>query len=195
MFEFKKYNNKPIFDIKPLIKPKISLKNDFKEVGKNILTKLVLTPSLREISLEYYVRNLSLVRDFESFFIDTCKGRLNSFYIPSFKKDFEVIDFQINTNFFKAKRQNSNFGLYNQNIYIYVPNNNFASKILSVDVNIENNNEFEVFELNDFFNFMIDKETYISELLNVRFKSDTFDVKKNNNIGYKINLDFQEVKE
>ena len=187
------FNDKPIFDLKPLIEPKITLKNDFKEVGKNIITKLVLTPSLREISLKYFVRDLARVRDIENFFINSCKGRLNSFYMPSFKRDFEVLGEFTNTNNFNAKRQHSNFGIVNQNLNLWIEAYSFANPVL--DVRVDTINEYEIVVLKDNFNFTINKDSFISELMAVRFKSDEFEITKNANIGYEIEFSVQEVKE
>ena len=186
-----KFNDKPIFDIAPLVEPKITLKNEFKEVGKNIITKLVLTPSLREISLEYFIKDLSLARDFESFFISSCKGRLNSFYIPSFKDDFRVVGSFANTNTFNAKRQNSNFGIVKQALNIYIKDNSFFSKVR--DIRVDTINNYEIVVLEDSFNFVIDENTHISQLILVRFKSDSFEIEKEKNIGYHIAFDLQEV--
>ena len=190
-FNFIKFNDKPIFNVKPLVKPKITLTNDFKQVGKNILTKFVTQPTLRTISLEYFIRDLSKARDFESFFINTCKGRLNSFYIPSFKRDFEILGDFFNVNYFDAKRQNSNFGIYNQILNIFVENANFTSKVL--DIRVDTTNDYEIVVLDKTLDFTLTAESFVSELLQVRFKSDTFTIEKGEAIGYKVAFELQEV--
>ncbi|MDA3046694.1 hypothetical protein OFO10_05935 [Campylobacter sp. VBCF_06 NA8] len=188
-----KFNDKFVFDLAPLIEPKITLNNDFKEVGKNIITKFVPGISLRKISLEYFVRDLARVRDIESFFINSCKGRLESFYMPSFKKDFEILGESANNNNFSAKRQNSNFGVISQILNISIPQSAFMARVIDVRVDTVSDSEIVVLDRN--FSFKIDKDTIINELIKVRFDNDSFEVLKEANIGYKIALEFAEVME
>ena len=184
------FKYKEIFDFMPLIKPRISLSGDISEVGTNKISKFYTAPVSRTINLEYFLKSLEMVRKFESFWIKNL-GRWGSFYLPSFKRDFVATDKFKQVSFFNAKISKASFGIFEQTLNLIIPAQNFASKV--IDVRLDKEKNCEIIVLENRFDFEINESSFISELILVRFNSDSFKVLKKGAVGYYLSLDFKEV--
>ena len=182
-----RYLNKDIWFKAPLIKPKITLSNNYFLVGKNRQTKWSITPNARIISHNYYVHDLKELREFESFFNDK-KARVKSFFIPSHTKDIISLKAPNGVTSFKAISSNKPFWIYNQARHL-IFDRKFASQILD----IKQIQDYEEIVLKDPLPFEIDKNTLIEELINVRFNRDEIEFIKSGAVGFKTSLDFKEV--
>lgn len=182
-----RYLNKDIWFKAPLIKPKITLNNNYSLVGKNRQTKWSITPNARIISHNYYVHDLKELREFESFFNDK-KARVKSFFIPSHTKDIISLKAASSATSFKVISSNKPFWIYNQTRHL-IFDRKFATKILDIKQDGDN----EVIILKDGLAFEINENTLIEELINVRFNRDEIEFIKSGAVGFKTSLDFKEV--
>lgn len=182
-----RYLDKDIWFKSPLVKPKITLSNNYSLVGKNRQTKWSITPNARIISHNYYVHDLSELREFESFFNDKL-ARVKSFFIPSHTKDITALKTPNGVTSFKSISSNKPFWIYNQTRHL-IFDRKFASQILD----IKQDGDFEVIILKEPLPFEIDKNTLIEELINARFNRDEIEFIKSTAVGFKTNLDFKEV--
>ncbi|QKF64550.1 hypothetical protein [Campylobacter corcagiensis] len=182
-----RYLDKDIWFKAPLIKPKITISNDYSLVGKNVQTKFSLTPTLRVISHNYFVHDLKELREFEAFF-DKHKARLKDFFIPSHTKDLTALKSPKGNNYFSSKNSNKAFWIYAQTRHLMF-NRRFITQIL--DVKLKENSEVVV--LKDALEFDVDENTLIEELIHVRFNKDEIEFIKNNSVGFRVSLDFKEV--
>lgn len=184
------YKDKKIWDKSPLVKPRITLKNDYEMAGKIYQEKWSLTPNLRIISHNYFIFDLDELKEVENFFYEM-KGRLNSFFIPSHTKDLIAIIGKKGDKFFSIKKQNKTFWIYNQNRFL-LTSRDFATKIIDVKPSNINKAE-EIIFLEDALPYDINKFVFIEELICVRFNSDKMKITKNGATGYQVNFDFKEV--
>lgn len=182
-----RYLDKDIWDKAPLIKPKITMQNNYSFVGKNRQTKWVITPNSRIISHSYYMHDLNELREFESFFDDKL-ARLKSFFIPSHVKDITAIKGVKGSDIFYAKSANRAFWLYNQTRHIVI-NRTFATQILDAKKDADN----EIIILKEPLAFDLDENSFIEELINVRFNRDEIEFVKSGAVGFKTDIDFKEV--
>lgn len=182
------YNNKEIWLKAPLLGPKVALENDFKEVGNKKIDKWVTKPTLKLISHTYAVYSLKEVREIEAFFLRK-KGRFESFFIPSHKKDFTLFEKVASSSQLKIYKASRSYWIFDQQRFIYIPSLNFASRIMD----IKSGDSFETFILKEPFVGEIDVDVNLQELINVRLNSDKFEIVKKNATRYEITLSFKEV--
>ena len=179
-----------IFPFMPLKEPKITLKTQVHELGREKLAKFYTAPSKRDINAEFYLHDLAELRAFESFFIKHL-GALKSFDLPSFKRDFIASGHSIDKNYIEVNQNNSSLGLYRQDLQIYIKKQGFISRVLDIKIDLAKHQEI-VF-LADSYNFEINPDTIIWELIKVRFNSDELKFTQKGAKGYYVSVNFKEV--
>lgn len=184
------FEGKPVWNLAPRLQPKITMSLEASEIGKNKIAKFSPSPCVRVFSLSYYLRDLAAVREAERFFIAR-GGRLESFYLPSFKRDFIPSNKFANQSAFSCLRANASFGIWGQGCNIYIPKEGFAARVLDIKVDSQNNQE--IIALKQVFNFEINPQSFISELICVRFNSDEISISKSGAVGFSMQLDLKEV--
>lgn len=185
------YLNFDIFNKKPLIEPQShTIDNNYFLVGKEAKKqeKFSYESTVRAFSWTYILNTLKDVKDIRDFFRKNY-GRYGAFWLPSFKNDFEFINYDPqNINAFTCKGANRSISLFGVKRHIYIPSLNYASKI-SV---ITTENDTENISLSLALPTGITKDTKIMNLYFVRFISDEFKL-ENNQTVYKTTFGFIEL--
>lgn len=185
------YDNKEILYFPPLLSPQITINAGFNLYGKEKIAKYDTKPNKRAVTHKYYLRNLAEARALENFFLQR-KGMLESFFIPSYKRDFLPLDNQnAPLNAISIKNTGGGYGIYNQSKFIFLPRYVFATKLN--DIVKDTKNDCEILVIKDTFRSDIKSDTLIMELLNVRFDMDVFTLSKSGAVGYSATLKFKEV--
>jgi hypothetical protein len=185
------YLNYDIFNTSPLLDPQShSIDNNFFLVGKEAKKqeKFSYEAPFRTFSWTYHLKDLNTAREIRAFFRKNY-GRYGSFWLPSFKNDFEFLDYDNqNLNAFKCKAANRGVTTFNIKRHIYIPSQNYASKITLVT----EDNGVETISLSSQIPNGIDSNTKIMNLFFVRFASDEFKL-ENNQTSFKTTLGFVEL--
>jgi len=185
------YLNFDIFDIVPLVDPQSNtIDNNYFLVGKEAKKqeKFSYEAPYRTFSWTYFLRNLGEARALRSFFRQKY-GRYGSFWLPSFKNDFEFISYDPqNLNSIKCKAANRDVTLFNIKRHIFIPSLNFAAKVTLITVA----NGVETITLSSPAPVGITPDTTIMNLFFVRFNSDSFKLEKAET-KYKTTLSYIEL--
>jgi hypothetical protein len=185
------YLDKNIFDTVPLLDNNSSVNNEYKLLGKDAKKqeKIVLKPTNRTFNYTFFANSLAKAHELRVFFNENF-GRFGSFWLPSYKNDFEFIAYNSqNTNTFTAKTTARSYGIYNQKRHIYIPSLGYAAKITFV---LEGDS-IDTITLSSALPSGINSDTKIMYLFLCRLNSDEFTLENVDNTAFKVNLTFAEL--